>query len=61
MKRTSSAVEITGTNKIEVTREWLNRLIQLVDKVATETDQQEIHGWTSHLLGYVHSLDEHMK
>jgi len=43
---------------ITITDEWLKRLIVLVDKVCSETDEQEAHGWKSHLLGYVHSLDE---
>lgn len=47
--------------KIEINKEWLSRLVELVDELALATDDLEKHGFISHLMGYVHSLDEHLK
>jgi hypothetical protein len=48
--------------KIELNKEWLKRLIILVDKLPENfDDQKELYSWITHLLGYVHSLDEYLK
>lgn len=54
--------------QITINKSWHDKLVELVDELANETDLndecsacREKHGWISHLLGYVHSLDEHFK
>lgn len=46
---------------IELPKEWLERLVELVDTIAKEDDEVLKHSWFSHLLGFVHSLDEYLK
>lgn len=47
---------------IELPVEWLEKLVDLVDNLCKETDDELVeHGWKSHLLGYVHSLDIYLK
>ena len=51
-----------NNEKIEISKEWIRQLIELVDNVASaDDDNLERHGWISHLLGYIHSLDEFLK
>jgi hypothetical protein len=53
--------------KITINKEWLDKLIRLVDELSqVELNDdcpacRDKHGWLSHLLGYVHSLDEYLK
>ena len=53
--------EVLKSDELIISRKWLEKLVFLVDKVSSETDDIEKHGWLSHLLGYVHSLDEYFK
>ena len=47
--------------EITISKEWLEHLVELVDRIAKEDDEVLKHAWFSHLLGYVHSLDVYLK
>ena len=51
--------------EIVINKSWYDMLVKIVDELGEQIDLEdsciETHGWLSHLLGYVHSLDEHFK
>ena len=47
--------------QITINKEWLTGLVELVDKLYKEDNFQRSFILKTHLLGYVHSLDEYLK
>lgn len=47
--------------QITINKEWLERLVQIVEQIRQEDDEVLKHSWFSYLLGYVNSLDIYLK
>lgn len=45
------------TDKILISKDWLKKLVELVDLIYNEPRGKETEYRISHLLGFVHSLD----